>query len=152
MALERRGFTLVEVMVVVAIVGLVASIAIPSLVKARRESRISAFANDLRLALDAFELYAIERGGYPADVNRGVVPPGMAEYLPDMDWTAATPLGGNWDWERNAVGISAGISAVGNDLVAEDFLDVDRKIDDGNLSTGRFRDLGGKRYAYVIVD
>jgi len=143
---ERRGFTLVEVMVVVAIVGLVASIAIPSLIKARRESRISAFANDLRLALDAFELYAIERGGYPADVSRGVVPPGMAEYLPKMDWTAATPLGGNWDWERNAVGISAGISAVGNDLSSADFRDVDRKIDDGNLSTGRFRHLGGSRY------
>lgn len=153
MGSDERGFTLVEIMVVVAIVGLLATVAIPSLMRARTESRIASFANNLRLSLDAFELYAIERGNYPADATRGVVPPGMADYLPKkVDWALPTPLGGKWDWERFSVGISAGISAVGNDLVLSDFRAVDAKLDDGDLSTGRFRDLGGKRYAYVIVD
>jgi prepilin-type N-terminal cleavage/methylation domain-containing protein len=146
------AFTLVELMIVVGIIGLVAMIAIPSMSKVRKEGRIAAYANDMRLASDAFEFYAMEHGDYPPDAMRGVPPPGMAAYLPKMDWTGPTPLGGRWDWERRTLGIGAGISDVGTDLRQEDFRAVDRKIDDGNLLTGRFRQIAMDRFTYVIED
>lgn len=49
MQANRKGFTLVEIMIVVAIIALLAAIAIPSFMKSRTESRKSACINNLRL-------------------------------------------------------------------------------------------------------
>ena len=92
---DREGFTLVEIAIVAVIIGLLAMIAIPSFLKARQDSRVAAYANDLRLVMDAVEMYAMRYGDYPADASRGVKPSGMAAYLPRMNWAGSTPLGGN---------------------------------------------------------
>ena len=46
---QRKGFTLVEIMIVVAIIALLAAIAIPSFMKSRQDSRRTACVNNLRL-------------------------------------------------------------------------------------------------------
>ena len=46
---QRKGFTLVEIMIVVAIIALLAAIAIPSFMKSRADSRQSSCINNLRL-------------------------------------------------------------------------------------------------------
>ncbi len=46
---QQKGFTLVEIMIVVAIIALLAAIAIPSFMKSRADSRKSACVNNLRL-------------------------------------------------------------------------------------------------------
>jgi prepilin-type N-terminal cleavage/methylation domain-containing protein len=57
---SRHGFTLVEIMIVVAIIALLASIAVPGFLRARKRSQASRVINDLRLIDNAVDMYAIE--------------------------------------------------------------------------------------------
>jgi len=57
---RRAGFTLVEIMIVVAIIALLAAIAVPGFLRARKRSQASRIINDLRLIDSAIDQYAIE--------------------------------------------------------------------------------------------
>jgi prepilin-type N-terminal cleavage/methylation domain-containing protein len=57
---RRTGFTLVEIMIVVAIIALLAAIAVPGFLRARKRSQASRIINDLRLIDSAVDQYAIE--------------------------------------------------------------------------------------------
>jgi prepilin-type N-terminal cleavage/methylation domain-containing protein len=57
---KRAGFTLVEIMIVVAIIALLAAIAVPGFLRARKRSQASKVLNDLRLISSAMDQYAIE--------------------------------------------------------------------------------------------
>jgi len=60
LARNRAGFTLVEIMIVVAIIALLAAIAVPGFLRARKRSQASKILNDLRLIDAAVDQYAIE--------------------------------------------------------------------------------------------
>jgi prepilin-type N-terminal cleavage/methylation domain-containing protein len=55
-----QGFTLVEIMIVVSIIALLAAIAVPGFLRARKRSQASRIINDLRLIDSAVDQYAIE--------------------------------------------------------------------------------------------
>ena len=57
---KHGGFTLVEIMIVVAIIALLAAIAVPGFLRARKRSQASRILNDLRLIDSAVDQYAIE--------------------------------------------------------------------------------------------
>ena len=57
---RRSGFTLVEIMIVVAIIGMLASIAIPNFIRARTNSQINACINNLRQIDSAIQEWALE--------------------------------------------------------------------------------------------
>src|ERR1700739_498633 len=59
---RRGGFTLVEIMIVVAIIALLAAIAVPGFLRARKRSQASRILNDLRMIDSAVDQYAIETG------------------------------------------------------------------------------------------
>lgn len=142
---------MVEIMIVVAIIGVVAAVAIPSFVKSRRESRIARMMNDLRTVYDAFNMYAMEHGDYPGGVIVGAgTPAPVAEFLSGTKWDEPTAMGGTWIYYRyNAGGTHLILVDDFNFFSgsrplepADHWLKIDQKLDDGNLSTGRFRFVG----------
>jgi prepilin-type N-terminal cleavage/methylation domain-containing protein len=57
---NRGGFTLVEIMIVVAIIALLAAIAVPNFLRARKRSQATRCLEDLRIIDSAIDQYAIE--------------------------------------------------------------------------------------------
>ena len=147
----QEGFTLAEIMIVVAIICLVAVIAVPSFLRARQRSQNTKFINALRVASSAFDTYAVEHNSYPADVNRGIVPPGMSTYLDtSLNWTGTTPIGGQWDWDKDVFSFKAAVSVVNPTASVQQLTEIDAMIDDGDLTSGRFRAQINSRYSCIL--
>ena len=66
-AKSHQAFTLVEIMIVVAIIALLAAIAVPGFLRARKRSQASRILNDLRMIDSAVDQYAIETGRKTGD-------------------------------------------------------------------------------------
>ena len=150
----RRGFTLVEILIVVVILGVLAGLVVPQLAEASEEAKRSAFVTDLRWFTDAAVLYVNETGSFPEDFSTGTVSGDFADYVDADVWTRITPIGGRWDVERESMSVTSaiGVHFNGSGTSRDDdyMTPIDRLIDDGDLTTGSFRRLTSGRYYSVI--
>ena len=70
---NKSGFTLVEIMIVVAIIGLLAAIAVPSFISARTKSQLNACLNNQRQISGAKDEYALDNNNAtPTTINQMV--------------------------------------------------------------------------------
>ncbi len=141
-----KGFTLVEIMIVVVIIGLLAAMAIPAFQKVRRNSQATRLANDMKKLAEDFQIMMFNNPALPNGIYNnagdGSVPAGFAASdLPASIFKK--PIS-----ERSFLGVNirdseAGPNAACVNLIGVDDQDmlrmVDAKIDDGVLTTGDLR-------------
>ncbi|MEE9367678.1 MAG: type II secretion system protein [Pontiella sp.] len=94
--MNKKGFTLVEIMIVVAIIGLLAAIGIPSFQKARSSSQEKSCINNMRIIDAAKEQDALENG-----LKVGDTAAAYAEYIKG---TVPTCPIGNTGYTQGAIG------------------------------------------------
>ena len=103
---KNQAFTLVEIMIVVAIIGLLAALAIPGFVKARKQSQGRRILNDARQMDAAIDQWALEKGKKDGDA---VTTSEAASYLKGS-WKDVDLLGNSYTVSNvgsNQVQISA---------------------------------------------
>lgn len=78
----RGGFTLVEMLVSVAIVGILAGLAIPNMKTVLLRARATQLAGDMEVVRTATLNFNGDKHSWPAEAGPGVVPPELVGYLP----------------------------------------------------------------------
>ncbi len=104
MSRRRAGFTIVELLTVMILIGVLASIAILKYIDLRHRAQAAQAAGDLQAVRIAAYSAWYESGSWPAEVGPGVVPPALVQYLPKnfsftraeytLDWESFVPPGG----------------------------------------------------------
>ena len=96
---NKKGFTLVEIMIVVAIIGLLAAIAVPSFINARVKSIANACVNNLRQIDGAKDQYALD--------HSNAVPSALSDLVGTNAYIKATPVcRGGGTYTLGALGVS----------------------------------------------
>jgi prepilin-type N-terminal cleavage/methylation domain-containing protein len=130
-AKHPRGFSLVELMVVVTVIGILALLAVPGIMTAAQRAEATTTANDIRVFTNAIEVYITAEGSYPVFMSELWMPDSIKEYLPNT-WTDGTY---NWFYVNNKGLIY--IYFYNLNYTPEQMVRLDSIIDDGNIGTGR---------------
>jgi prepilin-type N-terminal cleavage/methylation domain-containing protein len=156
-----RGFSLLELSVVVAILSIVLAVCVPLARHLLIQARATALENDLRVFAAAFQNYANEHGDWPdGDGTPAAFPTGMEGYLSATNWTARTPIGGHYTWTPNSVQQGSRhraaimISSTPDNPVSSDriqLLEIDQKFDNGELASGALL-LGYRNFPVYILE
>lgn len=131
----RQAFTAVEIVIVVVLIGILATLAIPAFHKVHLNSRAAVIVNDFRIFADAFNRYNFEHGAWPpADWVQGAQPAGMSPYMPHS-WTKNADAGGYYAFD-----FIDGFPTVilqKNGLERELLERVEKLMDDGDPANGQ---------------
>ncbi len=144
-AKHSRGFSLIELMVVVTIIGILALFAIPGIRQAKERTEATTVGNDLRVFSDAVEFYSTATGSYPSSMSYTKMPEEIGSYLPTV-WK-----NGTYNWLYFKGRDLAYIYVYNLNFSTEQGIRLDSIVDDGNIATGHVRvAFNGTGFIYLF--
>ena len=151
-----RGFTLVEILIVVVILGILAAIVAASVSDATESARQQTFISNIKSYNDAAMMYITRTNEYPEDSSSGECPAGFEAYIDCDEWEAGPAIGGVWDFEFQDTGgytSAFGVHFDGTGRTRDEayMTEIDAVVDDGDLLTGAFRQIAADRYYYIVA-
>lgn len=143
----RGGFSLVELLIVLLIVGILASLAIPTYQSMVIRARAAQVAGDLNTIKVAAYNYDADHHEWPPETDAGQIPAGLAPYLPDGFTFTRNDYDLDWEyWVLSGTAMTSG-TRVGASVVT----------DDARLGAAIVRLLGGiphivigNRYTFIF--
>lgn len=142
---RQAGFSLIELMVVVTVLGILAMLGIPAFKKSTQRAQAITMANDMNKFIQAVELYGTSEGTYPLNMNYTTMPEVVRDYLP-AKWQ-----NGSYTWTYYNFGFLVAIVTSNMSFTAEQAITLDAAIDDGNISSGNLRVIsGGLIYLFYL--
>lgn len=117
MSARRGGFTFIEVLMVVSIIGILAAVALPKFRDVQRRARATQLLGDFDVLRHATLSFYVDSGYFPPEVSRAAMPRNLRPYLPS-GFLMAKPLWTmdyeNWELQKRSrftkTGIAVGIS------------------------------------------
>ncbi|MGE8545895.1 type II secretion system major pseudopilin GspG [Alcaligenes sp. WGS1538] len=118
----QKGFSLIEVMVVVVIMGIMAALVVPSLMDRPDQARIVAARQDIAALTQALKLYRLDNGRYPSTAQglaalheRPAQPPEPRNWRPYMDRLPQDPWGNPYQYLQPGVRGEIDVFSLGAD-------------------------------------
>lgn len=119
--LGRRGFTLIEVVLALMILGLLAGVLVPQLISRLRDGEITSLAGNLSAIANAAAAYRADLGRYPRFISMLTSPTGTHQDICNLSIPSVTELwrGPYLSREVTTAGISIGSSVISNTLTRD---------------------------------
>lgn len=118
----QQGFSLIEVMVVVVIMGIMAALVVPSLMDRPDQARAVAARQDIAALTQALKLYRLDNGRYPSTAQglaalhqRPAQPPEPRNWRPYMDRLPSDPWGNPYQYLQPGVHGEIDVFSLGAD-------------------------------------
>lgn len=100
---KSKGFTLIELMIVIAIIAILAAILVPNFIKARAQGQLAACKSNLKNIATALEMYATDNDGrYPGAIAIGTFTPDYLRTVPTCPAATTT-----YTYTKNTTGADA---------------------------------------------
>jgi prepilin-type N-terminal cleavage/methylation domain-containing protein len=114
--MKRRGFTFIELLVVMIVLGILSTLAILRYIDLKNEALTSKVAKELQaVRLGALNYYIDFGETWPAEVAAGVTPPGLVTYLPrGYDFSSNAY---RLDWDNLGGAVAVTVSSTDADLM-----------------------------------
>lgn len=152
---RSHGFTLIEILIVVVILGVLAAIVVPQAANAAGTAAQTAFARNAKSFADAAVMHRARTGMWIGDGSSGQIPAGFEDFIDPEQWENGTPIDGSWDSETRpdfdiTLGIGVHFQVAAERKDAAYMSAVDAIMDDGDLTTGAFRQFATDRFYYIV--
>ena len=133
---EEKGFTLVELMVVIIILAVLTGIAVPSYLALRNRARIQATRSEMQNVATAIAIYEADRGSFPVATTMGALATALegSDTTGDDVYMANVPTEDAWDTSYNYTGTAGTYSMTSTAGTTDDATD-DLVVTDGTFTT-----------------